>query len=77
MSGEITKFTGGVAGSTEVWRTNIRHVDRIDPNTLLVEAEMNIKLLNRNSEETGIAVYRLVKAPSGWKLAAVDMFEVR
>lgn len=76
MPGEVTRFTGGVAGSTEQWRTNIRHVDRIDLNTLLVEAEMTIKLLNRN-EETGVAVYRLVKAPSGWKLAAVDMFEVR
>ncbi len=76
MPGEVTKFAGGVAGSTELWQTQIRAVDRLDANTVLVEASMSIKLLNKDAE-SGMAVYRLIKAGSGWKLAAVDMFEVR
>ena len=76
MHGEVTKFVGGVSGSTEQWQTQIRQIDRIDANTVLVEANMTIKLLNKEVE-TGIAVYRLAKVGNGWKLSAVDMFEVR
>jgi len=76
MPGEVTRFASGVAGSTETWQTQIRHVDRIDANTLLVEANMTVKLLNKDTE-TGIAVYRLTRAGTGWKLSAVEMFEVR
>ena len=76
MAGEVTKFVGGVSGSTEQWQTQIRQIDRIDANMVLVEANMTVKLLNKEVE-TGIAVYRLTRAVNGWKLSAVDMFEVR
>ena len=76
VPGEITRFAGGVSGSTEAWQTTVKHVDRIDANTVLVEADMAIKMLNKE-QETGLAVYRLVKVGSSWKLAGVDMFEVR
>ena len=76
IPGEVTRFAGGVSGSTESWRTQVKQVDRVDANTLLVEAEMNIKLLNKDPE-TGLAVYRLVKVGNSWKLAGVEMFEVR
>ncbi|MBK9216308.1 MAG: tetratricopeptide repeat protein [Chloracidobacterium sp.] len=74
--GEVTRFSSGVSGSTERWLTQVSHVDQLDPSTLLVEANMNIKLLNRN-EETGLAVFRLVNSGGAWKLVAVDIFEVR
>ena len=76
LPGEVTKFSGGVAGSTEQWQTQVRQIDRIDANTVLVEANMVIKLLNKETE-TGIAVYRLTKVGNAWKLSAVEMFEVR
>lgn len=76
VPGEVARFAGGVAGSTEQWKTNVRQVDRLDANTILVEAEMTIKLLNKPIE-TGMAVYRLSRSSSGWKLSAVEMFEVR
>lgn len=41
-----------------------------------VENCLSIRLLNRETE-TGMAVYRLAKAGAGWKLSAVDIFEVR
>ena len=76
MPGEVTKFASGVSGSTEQWQTQIRQIDRIDANTVLVEANMTVKLLNKEAE-MGIAVYRLSKSANGWKLSAVEMFEVR
>ena len=76
MPGEVTKFAAGVSGSTQQWQTDIRQVDRLDANTVLVEANMNIKLLNKDPE-TGMAVYRLVRTPAGWRLAGIDMFETK
>ena len=76
MPGEVSKFAGGVSGSTEQWQTQIRQIDRIDANTVLVEVGMTVKLLNKNTE-TGTAVFRLTRTSTGWKLSAVDMFEVR
>ncbi|MEQ1603587.1 MAG: hypothetical protein ABL999_01810 [Pyrinomonadaceae bacterium] len=76
MPGEVSRFVSGISGSTEQWQTQVRQIDRIDANTVLVETNMTIKLLNKEVE-TGIAVYRLTKAGNGWKLSAVDMFEVR
>lgn len=76
LPGEATKFASGLAASTEQWQTQVTAADRLDPNTLLVEANMNIKLLNQEPA-SGLAVYRLVKIGNGWRLAAVDVFEVR
>ncbi|MDQ3490181.1 MAG: tetratricopeptide repeat protein, partial [Acidobacteriota bacterium] len=76
VPGEVTKFVGGISGQTVEWKTQVIHVDKIDANNVLVETLLSIKLLNRNVE-TGTAVFRLTRAGSGWKLSAVDIFEVR
>ncbi len=76
LPGEATKFVSGISGSTEQWQTQIRTVDRIDANTVLVEANVNIKLLTKEPE-SGTAVFRLVRVGAAWKFAAVEMFEVR
>lgn len=76
LPGEATKFVSGISGSTEQWQTQIRSVDRIDANTVLVETNVNIKLLTKEPE-SGTTVYRLVRIGSAWKIAAVEMFEVR
>ncbi len=75
MPGEVTKFASGVSGATEQWQTQVRQVDRLDADTVLVEAIMTVKLLNKDVQ-TGLAVYRLVKTAGGWKLNAVEMFEL-
>ena len=74
LSGEITRFVNGVAGSAQAWQTTVKNVDRLDANTVLVDADLNIRLINKEAE-TDTAVYRLVKTASGWKLAAVEVFE--
>jgi hypothetical protein len=76
VPGEITRFTTGVAGSTQQWQTTVLRVDRLDADTVLVEADMAIKLFNKEVQG-GMAVYRLSKVGGAWRLAAVDMFEVR
>jgi tetratricopeptide (TPR) repeat protein len=76
LAGEVARFSAGVAGSTERWTTQIRHVDQIDPHNILVETTMTIKLLNKD-QETGMAVYRLTRVGNLWKLSGVEMFEVR
>ncbi|MBV9217504.1 MAG: hypothetical protein JO053_15160 [Acidobacteria bacterium] len=76
VPGEMTKFTSGLSGSTEQWQTQVTAVDLLDANTVRVQANLSIKLLNRNVE-TGLAVFRLAKVGTAWRLAAVDMFEVR
>lgn len=76
LPGEGSRFASGVAGQTVQWKTDITHVDLIDGNTAVVEANMSIKLLNREPE-TGLAVYRLVRVGGSWKLGSVDVFEVR
>ena len=76
VPGEVSKFASGVSGSTERWQTQLRRVDYIDPNTALAEAGLTIKLLNRE-QESGTAVFRLARVGNQWRLAAVDMFEVR
>ena len=76
LPGEASRFVSGISGQTTEWKTTPVHVDRLDPNTVLVETQMSVRLLNRENE-TGMAVYRLVRTGSGWKLYSVDIFEVR
>ncbi len=76
MSGEISKFSGGIAGQAEQWQTKVLFTDKIDSNTLWAEVSLNIKLLNKNAE-SGAAVFRLTKVGNVWKLSGVDVFEVR
>lgn len=75
IPGEVPRFSGGVAGAQE-WRTSIVQVDRIDADTAIVEANLTIRLLNKE-QETGIAVYQISRVAGGWKLSGVEMFEVR
>ena len=76
VPGDVTKFASGISGSTEQWQTQLRHVDYLDQNTVLAEAGLSVKLLNRE-QESGTAVFRLVRMGNQWKLSGVDMFEVR
>ncbi|MGC2235372.1 MAG: hypothetical protein WA584_04385 [Pyrinomonadaceae bacterium] len=76
LSGEIPRFSGGIAGQAQEWTTKILQVDKYDANNVLVEANLNIRLLNKPAE-SGIAIFRLAKIGNGWKLSGVEMFEIR
>ncbi|HEY0428450.1 MAG TPA: tetratricopeptide repeat protein [Pyrinomonadaceae bacterium] len=76
VTGEIPRFSTGIGGQAQQWETKILQVDKYDGDGALVEANMNIKLLNKN-EESGVAIFRLAKIGGVWKLSGVEMFEVR
>ena len=76
VPGDVTRFVSGISGQAVEWKTQVLHIDKIDANTVLVETTLAIKLLNKDPE-TGPAVFRLARVGSGWKLSAVDIFEVR
>jgi tetratricopeptide (TPR) repeat protein len=76
VSGEIPRFSAGIGGQAQQWETKILQVDKYDANNALVEANLSIKLLNKN-DESGIAIFRLSKMGNSWKLSGVEMFEVR
>jgi hypothetical protein len=76
LPAEASRFSSGVAGQTAAWKTEIKHADVVDANTVLIETNLAIKLLNKDPE-TGMAVFRLSRSGSGWKISSVDVFEVR
>ena len=76
LPGEIQRYASGISGQTEQWTTQIKSIDKLDENNILVETNLNIKLLTRQPE-TGLVVYRLTKSGNSWKLNSVEMFEVR
>ncbi len=76
VPGEISNFASAIAGSAVAWNSQVVRSDMLNSTTMLVEAKMSVRLLNK-SDESGTAVYRLVKVGNAWKLAGVDVFEVR
>ena len=74
--GEVNRFANGISGQAQIWNTQITQVDMIDTNTALVEAKLNIRLINKE-EESGTAVFKISKFGNNWKLSGVEMFEVR
>jgi tetratricopeptide (TPR) repeat protein len=76
VQGDVNRFVGGITGQATEWKTEVRHADQLDANTLLVETNLSVKLLTREPE-SGMAVFRMTRTPSGWRLSGVEIFEVR
>ena len=78
LSGEITRFSGGVVGGQpERWETNVIRTEKIDANYTLAETSLSVKRLGTENIETGTAVFILAKVGNNWRLAGVEVFEVR
>ncbi len=76
IPGDVTRFISGITGQAVEWKTNVTHIDKIDPNNIWAETALTIKLLNKEPA-SGMTVYRLTRTGSGWRISGVDMFEVR
>lgn len=76
VPGEVNRFVSGISGQATNWTTTVLHADMFDANTAIVETNLNVRLLTREPE-AGTAVFRLLRTGSGWKLAGVEIFEVR
>lgn len=78
LSGEIPRFSGGiVGGQPEKWETTVVRTEKIDGNYTLAETTLSVKRLGTENIETGTAVFILAKVGNTWKLAGVEVFEVR
>jgi tetratricopeptide (TPR) repeat protein len=76
LSGELVKFTRGIVGTQPaIWETRVLRTELLDANLMAVDVSIRAKQLGQ--EGSGTALLLLSRAPSGWKLSGIDLFEVR
>jgi TolA-binding protein len=77
VSGDLTKFASGIIVSQpETWQTRVLRTELINANRMNVEVNLNAKVINQEPQ-SGTALFVLARTANGWKLSAVDLFEVR
>lgn len=75
VSGELIRFINGLIGTQpEIWKTNVIRTEQLDANLVSVDVSLETKELG--NQRAGTAVLTLVRSGSGWKLFAIDLFEV-
>lgn len=75
-SGELVRFVNGIVGTQpEIWQTRVFRSEQLESNLVAVDVGINAKELGQ--ERTGTAVFILSRASGGWKLAGIELFEVR
>lgn len=76
VSGELVRFIGGIVGTQpEIWQTRVLRTEQLDSN--LVAADVSLDTKELGAQQTGTAVLILAREGSAWKLAGIDLFEVR
>jgi hypothetical protein len=76
VSGELVRFVGGVVGSQpDFWKTQVLRTEQLEDN--LVAADVTINAKELGVERSGTAVLILTRVNGAWKLAGIELFEVR
>jgi len=76
VPGELTGFIRGAVGTQpEAWVTRILRSEQLDSNRMALDVTINSKQLG--VEHAGTAVLILARVGTGWKLNAIEFFEVR
>jgi tetratricopeptide (TPR) repeat protein len=76
VSGELVRFIGGIVGTQpEMWQTRVVRTEQLDANLMAADVTLDTKELGR--QQAGTAVLILSRAGGAWKLAGIDLFEVR
>jgi tetratricopeptide (TPR) repeat protein len=76
VPGELAGFIRGAVGTQpEAWVTRILRTEQLDSNRLALDVAINSKQLG--AEHAGTAVFILARVGAGWKLNAIEFFEVR
>ncbi|HEV2885027.1 MAG TPA: tetratricopeptide repeat protein, partial [Pyrinomonadaceae bacterium] len=76
VSGELVRFIGGVVGTQpELWQTRVLRTEQLDANLMAADVSLDTKELGR--QQAGTAVLILARVGGNWKLAGIDLFEVR
>ena len=74
ISGELTRFISASIG-TEKWDTTVLRTEQLNAN--LIAADVQISANKLGTLGAGTAVLMLARTPAGWKLAAIELFEVK
>ena len=76
VPGELVRFIGGIVGTQpEMWQTRVVRTEQLDANLVAADVTLDTKELGR--QQAGTAVLILSRAGGAWKLAGIDLFEVR
>ncbi|MEK6282221.1 MAG: tetratricopeptide repeat protein [Acidobacteriota bacterium] len=76
VSGELVRFIGGIVGTQpEQWQTRVLRTEQLDSNLVAADVALDTKELGR--QQSGTAVLILARVGGNWKLAGIDLFEVR
>jgi len=75
VSGELVRFINGLVGTQpEVWQTRVLRTEQLDANLAAVDVSIESKQLG--VQHSGTAVLILARVGSGWKVLAIELFEV-
>jgi tetratricopeptide (TPR) repeat protein len=74
ISGELVRFINASIG-TEAWETKVVRTEQVNAN--LIAADVQIRANKLGTVGSGTAVLMLARTSSGWKLSAIELFEVR
>lgn len=76
LPGELVTFISGIVGSQpDAWATRVVRTEMLDANRMAADVVINMKQLGR--DQAGTATLILQRAGSGWKLAGIELFEVK
>lgn len=76
VPGELPTFSRGIIGNRpEAWQTRIVRTESLDANRVAADVALNVREMGR--DQSGTAVFVLVRAGSAWKLAGIEFLEVR
>jgi predicted negative regulator of RcsB-dependent stress response len=76
VPGELAGFIRGAVGTQpEAWQTRVLRGEQLDANRVALDVAINSRQLG--ADHAGTAVFILARVGSGWKLNAIEFFEVR
>ncbi|HSQ24129.1 MAG TPA: tetratricopeptide repeat protein [Pyrinomonadaceae bacterium] len=76
VPGELTRFVQQVVGTQpEAWQTRVLRTEQLDANRVAVDVALNTRQLG--VDHAGTAVFILARVGGGYKLNAIELFEVR
>jgi hypothetical protein len=76
VPGELGRFVNGILGTRpDSWQTRVLRTEQLDAVQAAADVAITSKVLGK--ESSGTAVLILARVGSSWKLAGIDLFEVR
>jgi Tetratricopeptide repeat len=76
VPGELVKFLNGIVGTQpEIWQSRVLRTEQLENGW--VAADVSIRTKELGKEASGTAVFILARVNGAWRLAGIELFEVR